>query len=256
MEQLVDDCARCVGLCCVALGFSRGADFALDKTAGQPCVNLDGTDRCRIHAHLTTSGFRGCVTYSCFGAGPQVTRAFAPRDWRTDPQVGQEMFAMLGRLRTLHELLWYLRAALAEPIGGSLRTDVAAAAEQTQAAAQLDPRALGELDLEAHRERANTVLRRASDTLRGPTAGRDLRGADLVGARMRGADLRRASLRGALLLGADLRDADLTLADLTGADLRDADLDGADLRRALFWTPTQLRAARTGPRTRLPEPRA
>ena len=38
-EQLIDlsgDCARCFGLCCVALPFTASADFARDKPAGTP----------------------------------------------------------------------------------------------------------------------------------------------------------------------------------------------------------------------------
>ncbi|MFD2352498.1 hypothetical protein ACFSTC_29280 [Nonomuraea ferruginea] len=33
MHELKADCASCSGLCCVALPFSRSADFAVDKAA-------------------------------------------------------------------------------------------------------------------------------------------------------------------------------------------------------------------------------
>jgi len=50
--DLVADCSRCVGLCCVLLPFQRSADFAFDKAAGEPCRHLDDGHRCRIHASL------------------------------------------------------------------------------------------------------------------------------------------------------------------------------------------------------------
>ena len=39
--ELQSDCSRCVGLCCVALSFSRADGFGHDKAAGEPCENLD-----------------------------------------------------------------------------------------------------------------------------------------------------------------------------------------------------------------------
>jgi hypothetical protein len=65
----------------------------------------------------------------------------------------------------------------------------------------------------------------------------DLRGANLMmaklgGANLRGANLRGADLGGADLSGADLREADLRDADFGGAYLGGANLRGADLGRA------------------------
>lgn len=250
--SLADDCRRCAALCCVGLALSRSADFAIDKPAGVPCPHLAEDLRCSIHADLGARGFPGCVTYTCFGAGPQVTRAFAPTDWRTDAAVGPLMFAALGRVRLLHELLWYLRAGLAAPLNDPVRARMEQAQAATEELARRPPEELGLLDLPGHRDAVNEVLREASASLRGPSPGPDLSGADLIGAARAGADLRRASLRGALLMGADLRGADLRGADLTGADLRGADLRGADLRGVLFLTPAQVRSARVDRSTRLP----
>lgn len=99
------DCARCVGLCCVAPAFSASADFAIDKDAGQPCPNLRGDFRCSIHDRLRQRGFPGCAVYDCFGAGQQVTQVtFGGQDWRT-PGVAAQMFAVFTIVRQLHELL-------------------------------------------------------------------------------------------------------------------------------------------------------
>jgi uncharacterized protein YjbI with pentapeptide repeats len=249
--SLDDDCGRCAALCCVGLTLTRSADFAVDKPAGVACQNLADDLRCLIHADLPSRGFPGCVAYTCYGAGPRVTAEFHPVDWRTNAEVGRAMFAALSRQRLLHELMWYLRSARAEPVSAPLEAELEEAHARTEELAR-GSAARADEDLADHRDRVNEVLLRASAELRGPRPGPDLRGADLVGARLAGRDLRRASLRGARLTGADLTGADLRGADLTGADLRGASLAGADLRGALFVTPTQLSSARVTGTTRLP----
>jgi uncharacterized protein YjbI with pentapeptide repeats len=250
--RLRADCSRCVGLCCVAPAFAASSDFALDKPAGRPCPNLREDFRCAIHAELAGRGFRGCAVYDCFGAGQRVTQVtFAGRDWRSlhdGESAAALMFAAFEAVRALHELLWYVAAALELPAvdaATALRAQLRAAFEETDRLAGSPAGELAALDVDAHRDRVNGLLRDASARARaGVRNPRVLRGAQLVGADLRGADLRGADLRGAVLVGADLRGADLTLADVTGADLRGALVDGpregAGLRDALFVTPAQL----------------
>jgi uncharacterized protein YjbI with pentapeptide repeats len=248
------DCGRCFGLCCVAPAFSASADFAIDKPAGQPCPHLRAF-RCAIHDDLRRHGFPGCAVYDCFGAGQQVSQVtFAGRDWRQDPQAATQMFAVFAIMRQLHELLWYLAAALelapARAVHGELRRALRATGAMTGRPAE----ALLDLDIHAHREQVNAVLLRASELVRAQLPGSkvDCRGADLTGASLADADLAGASLRGARLIGADLTRADLSLADLTGADLRAASLRGADLASSLFLTQSQLDAARGDASTKVP----
>jgi uncharacterized protein YjbI with pentapeptide repeats len=195
--------------------------------------------------------------YDCFGAGQQVSQVtFGGRDWRREPQAAGQMYEVFPVMRQLHELLWYLAAALAlrpaRPVHGELRQAFMA----TQAMTNRPAHDLLGLDTGRHRARVNALLLRASELARAEAPGQrpDYQGADLIGARLAGADLRGASLRGARLIGADLRRADLTLADLTGADLRGADLRGADLASCLFVIQAQLDAAEGDPGTRLPPP--
>lgn len=251
-RELVADCARCSGLCCVALPFWRSADFARDKPAGEPCVHLQPDARCGVHSRLREVGYAGCTAYDCYGAGQHVVQeVFAGRDWRDDPATAAQVFAVFPVVRALHELLRLLAEARGLPAAGPLAEALDAAVARTEALSALPPAELAGLDVDAHRQDAARLLREASARARGG-AGRDLRGADLVGAALAGADLRAADLRGALLLGADLRGADLRGADVTGADLRGADLSGADLRGVLFLLPPQLVAARGDAATRLP----
>lgn len=256
-SRLRGDCSRCFGLCCVALPFTASADFAVSKPAGTPCRNLGGDHRCGIHAELRQRGFPGCTVYDCFGAGQRVSQVtFGGQDWRTgSAQQARRMFDAFPVVRQLHELLWYLTAALdlsaARPVHGELR----ALLGTVEALALGTPDELAALDVAAHRREADVLLLRASELARAGIRGRrkDRRGADLMGARLRGADLRGVSLRGAYLIAADLTGADLRDTDLIGADLRDADLTDADLTGAFFLTQPQADAARGSAGTRLPE---
>jgi uncharacterized protein YjbI with pentapeptide repeats len=249
------DCGRCFGLCCVAPAFSASADFAIDKPAGHPCPHLQPNFRCGIHKDLRGQGFRGCAVYDCFGAGQQVSQVtFGGRDWRRDPRAAAQMYEVFPVMRQLHELLWYLAAALALRPARAVHGQLRQAFTATRALTNRPADVLLRLDTGRHRAQVNALLLRASELARAQVPGQkqDYQGADLIGARLADAGLEGASLRGARLIGADLRRANLTLADLTGADLRGADLRGADLAQALFVTQAQLDAAEGDTGTRLP----
>jgi uncharacterized protein YjbI with pentapeptide repeats len=248
--ELRADCARCAGLCCVALALTTSADFAIDKPAGEPCPNLKRDFRCGIHARLRDGGFPGCAVYDCFGAGQQVTQVtFGGRDWRA---AGAQMFEVFAVVRLLHELLWYLTEAL--ELAPSLDVELRRAVDRTEHLSLGSAESLAALDVVAYRSQINALLLRTSELVRTGISRtpQNRRGADLIGARLRGADLRGADLRSAYLIAADLREADLTAADLIGADLRDADLRGANLARSIFLTQMQANAARGDAGTRLP----
>ncbi|MEE6271792.1 pentapeptide repeat-containing protein [Georgenia wangjunii] len=260
-EDLGADCARCVALCCSALGFERSADFAFTKPAGEACVNLRADYRCGIHAELRPRGFKGCTVFDCFGAGQKVTQeTFGGQTWVGDPERRRLMFAVFPVVRALHELLWYLDEALARPEATDLAEAAAHAYARLERLTLRPPAEILAVDVDGERGAAAAVLARVSERVRAhhrpPTPGRAAArvrpGADLVGAALRGADLRGANARGALLIAADLRGADLTGADLIGADLRDTDVAGADLAQALFLTQVQVNAARGDGATRIP----
>jgi hypothetical protein len=251
--ELRSDCARCVGLCCVALPFARSSEFAFDKPAGGPCRNLATDFRCSIHASLRDRGMTGCTVYECFGAGQHVTQGtYGGRSWRDHPEVRAEMFAVFPVVRHLHEMLGYLAEAASIPAAVPERAAVSALTDEVAGLAESDPDAILAVDVPALRRRVGPVLDRVSALARSGRRGPRHRDADLVGRDLHGADLRAADLRGSYLLGADLRGADLRGADLLGADLRGARLHGADLTGALFVTPPQIASAQGDATTRLP----
>ncbi|HSZ38986.1 MAG TPA: pentapeptide repeat-containing protein [Trebonia sp.] len=255
------DCANCFGLCCVALAFAKSADFPFTKPAGDPCVNLDADDACRVHAHLRDRGFKGCTVFDCFGAGQQVSRrTFQGRSWRADPETRAAMFAAFPVVRRLHELLWYLDEAvtLVEP-----SRDAAPWLAAFEHVRQLSDRTAGELaglDVDAEYDAARDLLAEASEIARAavrPAAGsRDGRnpgpGSDLTGARLAGADLRGTTIRGSVAIAADLSGALLRRCDVLGVDMRDAELSGADLDGAIYLTQMQVNSARGDADTVLP----
>ncbi|WP_206516095.1 pentapeptide repeat-containing protein [Nocardioides pantholopis] len=249
LPQLSADCARCFGLCCVALPFGRSAAFAFDKAAGEECRHLTVADTCGIHASLRDDGMAGCTVFDCLGAGQQVAQVtYRGVSWRDAPGTATQMYAVLDVMRQLHEMLALLTQAAVVGAGAApdgvrerLLDLVAGSPEEVLAA-----------DVGSLRGEVGDVLRGASARHRAGRDGAALAGADLVGADLRGRDLRYADLRGALALAARLDGCDLTGADLLGADLRDARLDGADLSGALFLLAPQVAAARGSATTRLP----
>jgi uncharacterized protein YjbI with pentapeptide repeats len=253
--NLLADCSKCFGLCCVALPFAASADFAFDKAAGEPCRNLRDDFRCGIHTSLRPRGFPGCTVYDCFGAGQQIAQVtFGGRSWREAPETAEQMFAVFPVMRQLHELLWYLTEAAGLPAGQNLRHEIDASLAETERLTRLSAGDLATLAIADHQRMVDGILLRTSEIARAELRRKktERRGADLIGAELRGADLRGANLRGSYLIGADLRAADLRLADLIGADLRAADLRGANLSGALFLTQFQVNAARGDGATVLP----
>lgn len=257
------DCTSCFGLCCTALAFSASSDFAANKEAGVPCRNLQLDFRCGIHGKLRARGYRGCTVYDCFGAGQKVSQTtFEGHSWRERPDSAKRMFEVFPAMRQLHELLYYLREALAFTAPHEIRGKLSAVFREVKELADSDSEAIMKTDLDKLRAEANAALAEASELarseaarlLRLPASRRKVggRGADLIGAKLRRKDMRGANLRGAYLIAADLREADLEWADLTGADFRDADLRGANLSGALFLIQAQIDAADGDAETRLP----
>ncbi|GGE94891.1 pentapeptide repeat-containing protein [Mycetocola zhadangensis] len=260
-SALRPDCGNCFALCCTAFGFTRSADFSVDKPAGSPCHNLASDFSCTIHDSLRPRGFRGCTVFDCFGAGQNVSQGlFAGKSWIEDPDSRSDMFAAFAAARQLHEMLWYLVEAQTRTFdpdasrrGAKLRNTI----EQAVGGELSDLLALGLQDLHSQ---VRSLLIEVSEEVRASylAVGDDHLdaalepGADLMGQNFRSRRLCGANLRGAYLIATDLRSSDLSGVDLLGADFRDARLDEADLSKALYLTQPQLNAAKGNHATSLP----
>lgn len=263
LEELKADCEKCFGLCCVALPFAASADFALDKEAGSPCINLQSDFRCSVHKDLKQIGFKGCTVFDCFGAGQKVSQyTYNGNDWKSKPESAKEMFDVFPIMRQLQEMLWYLTEALELNLNQKMNFDIQNAYDKTERLTYLPSNSLLDLDLMAHRAYINALLLQTSELVRSEATqlqgnGKKRykkigRGADLIGANLKEANLIGANLRGAYLIAANLRGADLRKADLIGADFRDADISGADLTDSLFLTQAQLNATKGNVHTKIP----
>jgi len=254
-DYLISDCQNCFGLCCVALPYAKSADFALHKSGGEPCRNLGVDYRCGIHDKLRDKGFRGCVSYECFGAGQHVSQSiYKGTDWRMSRQKSAEMFTVFPIVQQLHEMLCYLSQAMELEETKPFWPELKEVYDQTIEMTEKMPEEILKLDVAAHRITVNKLLVRTSELVRRGLVpkNRNKRGLDYLGANLKGADLKGANLRGALLIAANLTNADLRRVDFIGADLRDADLSHADLTDCIFLTQSQVNSAKGNRSTKLP----
>lgn len=123
--NLDPDCISCAALCCAVFAFDKSESFGVDKAAGEVCPNLTGANLCRIFEDRANAGFRGCVSYTCYGAGQRVTQeVFGGKTWRDDPALMHRMGAALSVLRRVHEQLVLLRAARHLPLAAEDMQDL------------------------------------------------------------------------------------------------------------------------------------
>lgn len=112
IPDMTSDCGSCAALCCIALAFDEGSEFAFDKPAGLPCTNLDGALGCSLYNRLEAEGFSGCVQYECRGAGQRVTQeVFDGANWAETPSLARPMIDAFATLRKIHDGIELLVAA-------------------------------------------------------------------------------------------------------------------------------------------------
>lgn len=262
-ENLRADCKKCFGLCCVALYFSASEGFPNDKSAGEPCLNLQSDFSCSIHKNLRNKGLKGCSAYDCFGAGQKVAQVtYGGNDWSQVSESANEMFDVFLVMRQLHEMLWYLTGALTLQTTPSMKEKLREIIRETERITHMDVNYLISFDIDTHRNDVNTLLAQTSEAVRSRVSSikntslkgykKISRGLDFIGRDLRKTNLIGANLRGAFLIAADLRGANLRGVDFIGADLRDTDLRGADLTGSIFLTQAQINTAKGDSNTKLP----
>ncbi|MFD2617093.1 pentapeptide repeat-containing protein [Terrilactibacillus laevilacticus] len=260
-ESLIADCTQCFGLCCTALNIVASSDFAINKTAGTPCPNLQRDFRCKIHNNLREKGFKGCTVFDCLGAGQKVSQVtFNGQSWQEHPEIAEKMFRVFPVMEQLYEMIAFIAEALTYEISDSLQIKLNKQLEKLQILTERDADSLLSLDIMECRQPVNELLLETSEYIRSELSskvfaikkGKNHRGVDWVGKKLTGKDLRTTDLRGAYLIAADLRNTDLRGVDFIGADLRDANLNGADLSTSMFLTQMQINSAKGNHKTILP----
>ncbi|WP_305985610.1 hypothetical protein [Roseibium sp. MMSF_3544] len=109
----------------MVFAFDKSESFGIDKNAGEVCPHLTAADRCGIFALREDRGFKGCITYDCYGAGQRVTQeVFEGRSWRDDPALKALMGEALSVMRRIHELLLLLQSAKQFPLTGSEKAEL------------------------------------------------------------------------------------------------------------------------------------
>ncbi|CAI9391720.1 pentapeptide repeat-containing protein [Niallia sp. Sow4_A1] len=255
-NALKSDCNNCFGLCCVALPYGESADFPFDKDSGVSCRNLCSNNACSIHDKLWETGFRGCVSYECFGAGQHVSqKIYHGKDWRKGEHA-DEMFRVFPIVQQLHEMLFYLRQALTLEETSSFHNKLQRIYEAIVELTERTPKEILILDLISHRNKVNELLIASSIKYRENSTNKGKKGrkkkSNYIGANLKGLNLQGEDFRGKLMIAANLSNCDLRRADFIGADLRDANLKGANLGGALFLTQSQINSANGDADTKIP----
>ncbi|USK72269.1 pentapeptide repeat-containing protein [Peribacillus asahii] len=260
-KSLKADCMNCFGLCCTALNIAASSDFAINKTAGTPCPNLQRDFRCKIHENLREKGFKGCTVFDCLGAGQKVSQVtFNGQSWKEHPEIAEKMFRVFPVMEQLYEMIAFIAEALTYEVSHLLQGKLNKQLEKLQSFTDMDADNLLSLNIVECRIPVNELLLETSEYIRSELSskvftikkGKKYRGVDWVGKNLTGKDLRTTDLRGAYLIAADLRNSDLRGVDFIGADLRDANLNGANLSTSMFLTQMQVNSAKGNDKTILP----
>lgn len=172
LPELEADCGRCFSLCCLAPPFDAGPDFAADKAPRTPCPHLEG-HRCGIHEDLPARGYRGCVAYTCHGAGQVVSeRLLKGRSWKDDDTLVDVACDAFLALRILHEELAMLVASEALTLPQPVRAELDGHTVELRRLCALELEALLAVDVVAVRKSVREVLRSLRDHLPTPSAQR------------------------------------------------------------------------------------
>jgi len=259
-DSLKSKCDACFGLCCVALFFSKTDGFPHDKIAGEACSHLAFDHRCDVYPDLKRLGYKGCITFECFGAGQKISQVtFANQDWRRDPVISKNMFDSFQVMRQLHEMIHYVSEAILRNETISIHRKLSEILIKLIDNTNLSSDNLLKLSLSDLHNEVDVLLTVASELVLGegkpfPKYIRKLgRSVDLMGKDLRQVDLRNSNLRSSLLIASNFQGIDFGSSNFLGADMRDALIMDANLSDALFLTQAQINSAEGNSRTRLPK---
>ncbi len=255
LKKLTIDCEKCCGLCCVALYFSKSDGFPTDKAAGKPCVNLMSDFSCSIHSELIECKMKGCLAYDCFGAGQMVTQSiYHSSDWKSMPEISEQMYKVFLIVWQLHQMLWYLVEASSLVSDSDIKNDIDALINENENITKLSPDEILNFDIDKYKSKINNILWNVTKLVSNANNTRSInkKTVDFIGKNFKKQNLDGRDLSMTLLIAANLEGCRLYGTNFLGADLRDANIKNTDLSKSIFLTQGQINSAIGNKNTILP----
>lgn len=249
LESYQINCKACCGLCCVALYFSKTDGFPYDKISGIPCDHLCDNYTCDSHKELSHHGWRGCMAYDCFGAGPFITKKLSDKpNWKTLGSTKAEMiFNAYRNVMQIHQTMWYLHQAISLVLDDDMNKKLRCSILEGHKILSQPLHQLSVMDITVFRIKSNKLLKQIC-TLQKPLQ----INRNFAGKNFKQQDLSELDFSMSLLIASNLESAKLRKTNFLGADMRDANIQNTDLTDSLFLTQFQINSTHGNKHTKLP----
>lgn len=254
LEQLKVDCAKCSGLCCTALFFSKIDGFPENKIAGKPCTKLQNNYRCKIHHELEKRNMKGCIGYDCFGAGQHVTQyIYQGKTWQTSKEKSKEIFDVFVIISQLYQIRYFLEESKIIIPAKGLWSDIQSLINENEALCSSTPQIILDIDTERYRNKVNIILKKVCGCITKCFKNSDNnRLIEFSGKNFKKRDMSGLDLSMKLLIAVNFDSCIFNGTVFLGADTRDTNFSNADLREAVFLTQGQINSAKGNRNTKLP----
>jgi hypothetical protein len=176
-------------------------------------------------------------------------------DWKSAPQIAEQMFAVFLIIFQLNQMLWYLIEAWKITKVEVLKVQIDGLIIENRRRTQLSPDEILKLNIDKYRMSVNHVLKQAGELMAVEINGTNHKDkqTDLIGKNFRGANLSGKDLSMTLLIAANLEGCNLKGTNFLGADMRDVNIENVDLSESLFLTQGQINSASGNQNTKLPK---
>lgn len=250
-SNLVINCEKCSGLCCVALYFNKTDGFPENKQAGKACINLKEDYTCKVYEQLESKKLKGCIAYDCFGAGQKVTHEWKSYgEWSSNQCNKFNIFNSFEINRLLNQIMWYLIEAYSICDRSNVET-INQLIQENIELTKLNPSTLITLNLDNYRNRVNEQLKQITIQLSNLSS-KKINDKLQFGKDYSNQDLNYMDFTMSYLIGSNLQNSKLKYTNFLGTDLRDVNVCNTDLSESLFLTQFQVNSMIGNSNTKLP----